>query len=379
MCKRNTFFFSNNSLTGSNALNSFGYVDIMTSFIRAIAIVVATTSLACSSRGEAVIDQTTQTCELFDDSEQSSGFGVETPDAEMSVGERIWLVSTRGLPFDVPCANLENPKLRVYRLNPCGDSTPVSLKMFESMLSPSRPLVVYVHGNLIDKQAAAKRGLDVYRAIRSCRRQEPVDWVIWSWPSSFEGCRLIKDFRRKADRTDAQGLYLAWFLRRQVQSSMQISMIGYSFGSRVISGSLHALAGGSLDGRRLGGSVVTGAKIYAGWIAPAMESTWMCPNGYHGRATKNLQELLILYSRRDAILKRYWLIDRVRNSVALGYSGPQGFGPRADGTPLPVRSRDCAGAVGIRHDELEYYEQCQCNATAEMARLINVRFTSEGI
>ena len=351
----------------------------MTSFIRAIAIIIATTSLACPSRAEVVVDSKLQTCALSQADSEDSVCQLDGPLVDESSSDRVWLVSTRHLPSIAACAELQTPNLIVHRLGPGGEKTLVALEDFESQLQPSRPMVIYVHGNLLDRHDAVCRGLQIYRAIGNCRTEDPVDWVIWSWPSGFERRRLIKDFREKADRTDAQGLYLAWFLRRQLQASIRISMIGYSFGSRIISGSLHALAGGALDGRCLGGRVVTGAAITAGWIAPAMEATWMCPHGYHGHATKNLQELVILYSRRDAILKRYWLIDRMRSSVALGYTGPQGFGPRADGSRLPVRARDCAGTIGTHHKEVEYYQQRQCNASAEMARLINARFSSEGI
>jgi hypothetical protein len=240
--------------------------------------------------------------------------------------------------------------------------------------------VIYVHGNLIDDRAEAiSRGMTVYRGIRNCRTSDPVDWLIWSWPSRKDGFRWLSDFREKAGRTDAQGLYLAWFLRRQVETPLPIAMIGYSFGARVISGSLHALAGGSLGGRSLGGATITDAGISAGMVAPAMEATWLCAHGYHGRATTNLQELSILYSRRDMVLKRYWLVDQIRSSVALGYTGPRVFGPRADGSRLPVRSRDCAETIGRHHRELDYYRQRRCNASAEMARLINAKFSTEGI
>ena len=65
-----------------------------------------------------------------------------------------------------------------------------------------------------------------------------------------------------------------------------------------------------------------------------------------------MNRLTLLYNRRDAILKRYWLIDRVQGRLALGYTGPRSFAPRADGSTLPVISRDCSNAIGVKHDEL---------------------------
>ena len=147
-------------------------------------------------------------------------------------------------------------------------------------------------------------------------------------------------------------------------------MIGYSFGGRVVTGSLHALGGGQLGGRKLPGPEVLGASVRAGLVAPAIERSWLLPNGYHGKATQNLERLVLMYNRRDSILKRYWLLDLVRGSVALGYSGPRDFGPRFDGTRLPVIARDFAQVIGKEHDELEYYTK-DCRASSEMAQLIH--------
>ena len=246
-------------------------------------------------------------------------------------------------------------------------------------LSPHRPVAIYVHGNLIEPNEVVSRSLYVYRKVRASRKHGPIDWIVWSWPSSKKGIRWMPDFRAKALRTDAQGLYMAWFLRQHFDAAVPVTLIGYSFGARIVTGSLHALAGGALGGRKLGGETIVGANINAGLVAPALESTWLCPRGYHGRATTNLNDLLILYSRRDAILKRYWLIDRIRSNVALGYSGPRSFGPRADGSRLPVRSKDCAATIGMHHREKDYYQLRQCSAGAEMARLIDAKFATPGI
>ena len=92
-------------------------------------------------------------------------------------------------------------------------------------------------------------------------------------------------------------------------------------------------------------------------MAPAIERNWLLPSGYHGKATRNLDRLVLMYNHRDSVLKRYWLIDRMRSSVALGYSGPRAFGPRFDGSRLPVVARDFARVIGTHHDELDYYQK----------------------
>ncbi len=209
-------------------------------------------------------------------------------------------------------------------------------------------------------------GLLIRRQVLCYRKSEAIDWVIWSWPSARQG-PIIRDVRRNADRTDAQGLYLAWVLRKHAEASIPATLIGFSFGGRVITGALHALAGGKLAGRQLPGPAIGDVRFDAGLLAPAIESDWMASRGYHSKATENLGKLVLMYNQRDAVLKRYWLLDRVRGAMALGYTGPRSFAPRTDGSKISVRARDCARYIGIQHSELDYYKK-SCRAAPRWLR-----------
>lgn len=284
-------------------------------------------------------------------------------------GDRLWLVNTRAISSDAGCINLDQPALDIRRLDLDGQSTKVPVGDYLSAVNESRSVVVYVHGNRMKAHHAVFRGISIYKNCVACQTTGPIDWVIWSWPSEKEGM-LTRDVRRKAERTDAQGLYLAWLLRQHIQPSVSTTLIGYSFGGRVVTGSLHALAGGRLGGRSLSGPTLTGMEFGTGLIAPAIDSHWLGERGYHSRATQNMHRLVLMYNRRDAVLKRYWLVDKVRGRMALGYSGPTTFGLRADGSRLPVRSRDCSSSIGLAHDELDYFIK-GCRAGSEMATLID--------
>jgi hypothetical protein len=288
---------------------------------------------------------------------------------EYEEGDRLWLINTRGITSEVCRANLDSPALSIRRLDCGGPSTRASLEEYSESIARSRSVVVYIHGNRMDHRDARQRGLSIYRSCRRCRDSSPVDWVIWSWPSS-KTAMLVRDARIKAERTDAQGLYLAWLLREHAKRSASTTLIGYSFGGRIATGALHALAGGTLGGRRLSGPEISGQPINAGLIAPAIDSHWLGGRGYHGKATSNMHRMLLMYNHSDFILKSYWRIDKIRGRMALGYSGPTVFAPRADGSKLPVRSRDCSRWVGIKHHELDYYHS-GCRAGSEMASLID--------
>jgi hypothetical protein len=229
-------------------------------------------------------------------------------------------------------------------------------------------MVIYVHGNRVESGEAVSRGRLIYRYVKRYRKPQPIDWVIWSWPSEKLGLP-VRDVREKARRTDAQGLYLAWFLRKFAEPSETV-LIGYSFGGRIVTGSLHALAGGRLGGRAMPGQPRYDSHVRVGLVAPAIERNWLTPQGYHGRATKNLDRLVLLYNHRDPVLKRYWLLDLVRGGIALGYAGPAALGRRYDGTGVPVIAEDFARIVGKDHDELEYYTRDR-RTSQRMAALIN--------
>jgi hypothetical protein len=171
-------------------------------------------------------------------------------------------------------------------------------------------------------------------------------------------------------RTNAQGLYVAWLLREHHQHSQPTGLIGFSFGARVVSGALHALAGGSLGNRSIGEPAITGANMDVGFLAPALDNRWMATNGYHRLATQNLNRLLLLYNERDFALKFFRLISQDPSSEALGYTGPRCFALRHDGTPLQIRSLNCANTVGNHHSEKTYYEQ-SCCAGREMSSLLH--------
>ncbi len=295
----------------------------------------------------------------------------EAPDSyRPGDGDRFWRISTRRLPKN-PCqSQLDSPALDVRSVTACGQSTPSTWEDYiQTVGDGTRDAVIYVHGNRMDRENAIKYGLMIYRKSACRRKGRPIDWIIWSWPSEKNGI-LIHDARRKANRCDTQALYLSWVLRRHVEQNVPTALIGFSYGGRIITGALHALAGGKLGGRSLPEPPITGMPFDAALLAAAVDSNCMSRCGIHNRATKNLDRLVLLYNRKDVVLKRYWRLERIRGNTALGFSGSRSFAPRADGTALSVRSRDCSSGVGIQHNEMDYYEH-PCFAGSEIANLID--------
>ncbi len=294
---------------------------------------------------------------------------------DANANDRIWIFSTRTIASEVACANLEKPRFHVTRLNESNRVVNSSLDEYLMTMSHDRTSVVYVHGYRFTHYEAIERGMLIYQETKTkmctCQsKRGPVDWVIFSWPSAKDSC-IINDVREKAGFTDTQGLYLAWLLREHVMRQVPTAMIGYSFGGRVVTGSLHALAGGSLAGRSLNGEPIQDARIDVGLVAPAIDKDWLGSGQYHGLATSNIDHFVLLFNQRDSVLKRYWLLDRDRGrgAAALGFGNLKSFAPRADGSEIFVVARDCSSSIGSTHDELDYYDN-RCRAGGAMAKLI---------
>ena len=120
----------------------------------------------------------------------------------------------------------------------------------ESFLAfdPAVPTMIFVHGNQISPGDAKCEGLAVYRRVILHGCDAPrIRFVIFSWPSSKVSGGLLRDVRVKAARTGPAGCQLAWLLD-QMPAETPVSLVGFSFGARIITGGLHVLAGGSLGG-----------------------------------------------------------------------------------------------------------------------------------
>lgn len=301
-----------------------------------------------------------------------------TPDASadcLREGDEVWVVCTRHLTTEVCAADLTQPPFVVQRYDGLSGFAPASTaELLTAIADNAEPTnVIYAHGNRFTASDAVERASFVYGRITDERiTDQSIRLIIWSWPSEQTGL-LLRDARIKAERTDSQGLYLAWLLREITAASpAPLNLVGYSFGGRVITGALHALAGGALDERRLPGAHLRGLPTRVGLIAAAVDRDWLLADEYHGLATKNMERMTLMYNPRDRVLRQYWLLDPLDLTGALGAAGPMRFGTRYDGTRLPVRAINCSRAVGRRHDELDYMSR-ECGGGRELAALIEAR------
>lgn len=209
---------------------------------------------------------------------------------------------------------------------------------------------IFVHGNQISADMALERGTRAYRNIRACSQKNgPIRFIIWSWPSKRETCRIV-DARLKRKRTDAESFYFGSFLAATACNG-PTSIIGYSFGARVVSGGLHLANGGCLDGFYLPQHRAPCTPYRIAFLAAAVENDGFLADGRYSRAMRCTERLLLQNNSRDKALRYFWIIDRNR-PTALGHSGLECSPHGCD-----VKQFDWEAAIGTDHSVWQYLDR----------------------
>ena len=215
------------------------------------------------------------------------------------------------------------------------------------------PTVIFVHGNQISPGDAKSEGLAVYRhmILHGCDAP-PIRFVIFSWPSSkISG--LLHDVRVKAARTGPAGYQLAWLID-QMPEETPVSLVGFSFGARIITGGLHILAGGSL-----GGCCCLSEHVHPNrppmsviLMASALHSYWLAPGQYHGLAMTQVSRMCLINNCDDNAMKYYGFIEPgLCGPQALGLCGPTCI---SSDYAQKIMNRDVSCAVGSEHLLMRY-------------------------
>ena len=272
-------------------------------------------------------------------------------------GDSVWEVSSRHLSGS---CHLGAP-LRIAKLVGCSFQ-PSCLEEFiaDPVCLNAPQTVIYVHGNWMEWQNARERGLYVYQLLVA-QTDKPIRLILYSWPSERDG-RIAPDVREKASLAHVESYYLAEFLEH-VPTDQTIGMIGFSFGSAVICGTLHLLGGGSLDGRTLPPPIATHRDVRVSMVAPAFDRNQLGQDGKYELAMGQVKRLVNLYNSADPVLKRFRFMDRGSPQAAgfLGINARNGM--RLSSHPN-IEQYDCSRAAGRTHSEVEYYRNCPAFKTS---------------
>ena len=183
--------------------------------------------------------------------------------------------------------------------------------------------------------------------------------IAYSWPSQREH-RFAKDVIGKKDRIDAESFYLAGLIG-QLPAEKPLSMIAFSFGTRVACGVLQLHSGGKLAGRsaELNRNV---RPIRLSLLAPAFDRDSFKNRGQYNAALDSVDQLVNLFNSSDPVLKRFRFFDRDRSPTAAGYAGLPRMamnrpGEQSAAKPLTtstnIKQYDCQ-SIGRTHSEAAY-------------------------
>lgn len=247
-----------------------------------------------------------------------------SPPPAPPVADEILLISTRALGTTCDPAKLER-ELVCRRLTIDAESRPAWVDYdwhnLQNRAESRRKTVIYVHGNRVELGSDAAEGMAVYDSlVRARRNNEPIRYIIWSWPSGkIPG--LIKDYKVKAERTNEVAWQLAWFLD-QLPSETPLALMGYSYGARTVSGSMHLLGGGQLDELRFADRQYPNRPpMRVALVAAAYDADWVTPGEVHERAISQIERMVVVTNRLDPAMRFFRLSTKHSRMDALGLAG----------------------------------------------------------
>ncbi len=280
------------------------------------------------------------------------------PPRPASQNDEILLLSTREV-GTVCLGNRmrDNLQCRRYTIDSRGKATWNHTDWQQEFLDPeeTRRTVIYVHGNRIEPGEDRIRGMEIYRSfVALAKPSQSIRFVIWSWPSTpIPG--PIKDYQIKAARTQPAGWQLAWFLD-QLPKEHKVSVIGYSYGARVVSGAMHLLGGGQLRGLKLSDRVhPQRTPIRVAMVAAAFDADWIQPGRFHGLAMTQIERLVLVTNHLDPVMRFYYFSVGRRRVHALGKKGltqPQTLGSAVNRVSIV----DVTQNVGRSHALFDYLQ-----------------------
>jgi hypothetical protein len=272
------------------------------------------------------------------------------------VADEVLLISTRGIGTVCDAARMDRElDCRRLAFNNEGKPTWIAYDWHNLQKSENalRQTLIYVHGNRVSVGYDAAEGIAVYESLINARAErEPVRYIIWSWPSSqIPG--LIKDYQVKAVRTNPVAWQLAWFMD-QLPVETPLALMGYSFGARAVSGSMHILGGGSIGNLKLDERVHPHRPATrVALMAAAFDADWLLPGEVHQKAITQIERMVVVTNHHDPAMKYFKLSTKIGSTDALGLKGI----PQVDklGTASKrIQHLDVTAEVGRSHVIYDY-------------------------
>ena len=226
---------------------------------------------------------------------------------------------------------------------------------FLASVNPDVPVCIIVHGSLIGWQDLLDESSATYRWLRQAAPDQPLQVVFFTWPSDRPLSALAPlDMTILGEQSSFNSLYLGHVLGK-LPPATRVSLIGHSHGARIVTSTLHLLAGGEIHGQRLPPPPQGYPRVRVVLAAAAIDHHWLQPGERYGRALEPLEGLLNLRNSQDFALTLYPL----RRPFGVESLGRRGFRTQDRTAFAPflkkIRELEIAPLLGPGHTWPHYY------------------------
>ena len=262
---------------------------------------------------------------------------VQTRDCEQELGTDLWA------------------GLRVLQIGVGGELEQRSVHDLLTALV-GNTAVVQIQGNLTTKDSSLGALLWTHSWLGRHQALAPGTVVIaFDWPAE----RVFRNDMRDVNEKGRRAFVAAWHLARLLQAfpgNSHVTLLGQSYGGRVVTATLHLLAGGTLKDTRYSqqyGLEAARADLHlrAIVLAGAIDRHWLDPGSRLGEALKACEAYLNLTNDRDEALVFYPFLAQSGMHRAMGRVGVSNL------------DLERLGPLGSRYAERETQEELKGDHT----------------
>lgn len=316
----------------------------------AVFVVVAVLDLCSATAADAEI--------VIPSPPSGESHSAETPSSpEVATTPGFWIVGSHASPqsFD-ESAPLFCPS--VTRYDHCAGFRQSDMRQLTDSLLPGVPVCVFCHGSFVSWEDVLAESRETWKWVHHACPRQPVQMIYFSWPSDRPVFSPVVqlDVNRLGRRAGRNGFYMA-SLCQQIPAECPICLMGHSHGTRVITSSLHLIAGGEVDGYTLKQGPYPQHRMRAVFAASAMDHNWMNPGYRYDRALCSVECILNLQNKCDKALFVYPLRHPFSGG-ALGYTGVtrkdrRQLGPYGN----KIQDLNLTESIGVSHFWPNYFRR----------------------
>ncbi|MDO4587799.1 MAG: hypothetical protein Q4C95_10950, partial [Planctomycetia bacterium] len=243
--------------------------------------------------------------------------------SQFSTNNEVWVISSERL-GNIHSSSLDS--LCYWQLSPENQWELRDINQFVAGDRPDISTIIYIHGNYLTQQNYSVQDATYLKnrfetIQKNIPNAKPFRLVIWKWTSERILARIRKDCQLKASLAEQNGFYLADLLAAW-QPQGNVTLIGFSFGSRTIGSALELLAGGTVWGLPYH-SVETEKEpgfisIKMILVSAASDYNDFQINGRYANGLTLLNGYLNVFNPTDRALKFYPKLYECQGPVAVG-------------------------------------------------------------